>query len=485
MNALPTLAPDRQTSLPLAASQEMMWEFMTALDPERPGGSRLVVVDFRRLCGRLDLGALELAMADVIRRHDTLRLQFDRIGTDPRIRILPELRSPLAYLDLSADDPRQRWTRLEQLVHADRTRAFDPRVAPLWRAALIRFSATEHILAVTFFHMVSDGWACKVFVEDLIHAYEARLRNQPPPPTLDVDFAGVTELQRTALTGHGDRAGHWRDRLPPLPEYQLFPAVTPAADADLSAEVADRFAFPAEVNVRLRGTARLARTTPYIALLAAYQVLLARRSGRRRIVLGTTTLGRDSPLSRLLIAQFTNNVYVPVPVDPDASLLDIVRAAHVETRAAIDNVAAFHSVATAVEPEFRRIRPWPDNHLFDAWFQSAAPASPILEFPGLRVEPVDVTARPVPGAPAPVTVADVPAGSLPVWLKRGSPIVVIDDDRTGGVIIRNRALFGDGLVRGLIADYIAVVEALVADPGQRVADVRLPDGSRFVGEPSG
>ncbi|GIJ79997.1 Condensation domain-containing protein [Micromonospora phaseoli] len=469
--------------LPLAPSQQMMWEFMTALHPARPGATRLVVVEFRRLRGTLDAAALRRAMQDVVDRHDALRMRFDRIGTRPAVRILPRVASPLEYVDLSGEPAPVQQARIEQIAYEHRTVEFDPGRAPLWRAALIRLSETEHVLALCFFHMVSDGWSCRVFVEDLFHAYAARLGAGAPQPPLGVDFSGLGAIQEAELTGGGPdaatRAGYWRDQLRPVSPYQLFPASPPAPDADLSAEVATRFAFPAEINARLRPAARRARTSPYVLLLAAYLVLLSHRAGRERIVLGTTTLGRESPLSQRLICQFTNNVYVPVTISPDAPIGDVVGAAHAALTAAIDHVAPFHRVASAVRPDFPRLRPWPDSHLFDAWFQSAASASPVIHCPGLQVEPIDVTARPTPGTPAPVVAADVPADCLPTWLKRGSPIVVVDDDRTGGVFIRNRSFFDDELVRGLIDDYVAVVSTLVTDPGRCPGQLRLPDGACF------
>ncbi len=441
---------------------------MTALDPAHPGAARLVVVEFRRLRGTLRVDVLRQAMQDVVDRHDALRMRFDRIGVEPAVRILPHVESPLEYVDLSGLPPAEQQARVEQIAYAHRNDAFDPGRAPLWRAALVRLSATEHVLALCFFHMVSDGWSCRVVVEDLCHAYTARLGAADPQPPLGVDFTALAALQEAEQAGNGvdaaARAAYWRDRLRPVEPYQLFPASPPAPDVALSAEVATRFAFPPEITARLRPAARRARTSPYVLLLAAYLVLLSRRAGRSRVVLGTTTLGRESPLSRQLVGQFTNNVYLPVDVAPDAPMSAVVER---RARLAGRGRRARHRVPPAgpgrSAPTSAAIRPWPDNHLFDAWFQSAASASPVLHCPDLRVEPVDITARPAPGTPPPVVAADVPPECLPVWVKRGSPIVVVDDDRAGGVVIRNRGVFGDDLVRGLIDDYVAVVSALVTD----------------------
>ncbi|HKT04252.1 MAG TPA: amino acid adenylation domain-containing protein, partial [Rugosimonospora sp.] len=61
-----------------------------------------------------------------------------------------------------------------------------------------------------------------------------------------------------------------------------------------------RFDLPGELADRVRGCARELGATPYMVYLAAFQVLLARFSGRRDVTVGTAVSRRDRPeLSRM------------------------------------------------------------------------------------------------------------------------------------------------------------------------------------------
>ncbi|MFD8968199.1 condensation domain-containing protein [Streptomyces sp. NPDC059568] len=456
--------------LPLAPSQEMLWEFMTALAPHDPGGARLVVVDCRMLYGKLNPAAFRRALDDVVQRHEALRMTFTRVAHDPSVRIRPRMAAPLRMVNLSGRPETEQRHHTDSLVLQERNRRFDLENGPLWHINLIRLGPDRHLLILCFFHLISDGWSCQVFVRDLMDAYRAHQDGIRPTAGPAPTFHDISEMQRARITGRPDRLAYWRRELLPPTHYQRFPARDPAPDTDLTKEVYLPFTFRAETAEGLRRLAWRCRTTPYIAVVAAFHILLALRTGAERVTIGTTTLGRDTPRSRLAIGQFTNNVYVPAWVRPDDSLAEVVRGVHRAMTGATENVSSYKSLAGAVNPDFAARRPWPDNHLFDAWLQSAAPDSAELEMSGLRVEQLFIEGKSAAAAPA-LRAADVPAAQLPVWVKRGSPIVVVDDDRRGGGMIYNSHLFDAGFAAGLVADLLSITEALTRDPGSTVAGI--------------
>ncbi|MEO3753199.1 condensation domain-containing protein [Streptomyces sp. B6B3] len=455
--------------LPLAPSQETLWEFMTALTPHDPSAARLLVVDCRMIHGRLDPATFRAALDDVTRRHEALRMVFTRLGPEPAVRIRHRAAAPLRLVDLTGRPPHEQDVGIDRLVFRERTRTFDLLAGPLWHANLVRLAPERHLLTLSFFHLVSDGWSCRVLVEDLLAAYGARLAGRPveapPAPT----FREISAMQRERIADRPDRLAYWRRELR-LPErYLRFPARTPDPDTDLTAETYHPFTLRAETADGVRQRAWRLRTTPYILLMAAFHILLALRTGAERVTVGTTTSGRETVASRRAVCQFTNNVYVPATVRPTDPLADVVRAVHAATVGATEHVSSFLSLARAVYPGLAADRPWPDNHLFDAWLQSAAADRDPLEAAGLRVEQPFVEGGPDPDAAPVLRAADVPAAQLPTWIKKGSPIVVIDDDRRGGGLICNRCLFPTEQVAGLVTDLLSTVEAIVRDPGTRVA----------------
>ncbi|MFJ4620836.1 condensation domain-containing protein [Streptomyces sp. NPDC088812] len=455
--------------LPLAPAQETLWEFMRALAPDDPGAARLPVVDFRRIEGTVVLPAFEQALHDVKRRHHALRMVFDRLGDEPLLRTRAEPDVPFTYLDLSALPAAERQRRIDALVHGERFPAFDLLAGPLWRVRLVRVGPGDHLLMSSFFHIISDGWSCQVFVEDLMQAYGTRLGHGSPPGDLDVTFGDVIAWQRALLAEDPARDAYWRRQLLPLPTEPVFPPLATPRGRDLTAEVAHPFAFGDEVAAAVRDVAWRARSTSFLVLLAAYHVLLCRRLGRDRLVAGTTTLGRTTPPARRVIGQFTNNVYPALRVGPADSFLDVVRSLHATMTEAVAHVPSFNRLARAVCPDFDRMRPWSFIEVFDYWFQSAAPAAPDIQAPGLRVRQVSPGGEEALDGPPVADLAEA-GDRLPVWARRGVPIVVVDDARRGGVLIYNRDLYDPAAVGDLAAEYQEIVAALTRAPQRALRD---------------
>jgi hypothetical protein len=147
-----------------------------------------------------------------------------------------------------------------------------------------------------------------------------------------------------------------------------------------------------------------------------------------------------------------------------------VRAATFE---AMRHVASFKEVARAVNPGFDTMRPWPFLLLYHSWFQSAAPSAG-GEAPDSAPQPAPDTgfhdhrsrgrrpANPVAGAE-----------QLRLWAKRGEPGLVVSHDRTGAAMNYNPTFYARDTMAETLHGYTAVLEALLADPYQRIADLKL------------
>lgn len=465
----------------LAPSQQMMWEFMLGLNPANPGSSQRVVFENVTLTGQLDAVVLLNAMRDVIAHHELLRTRFTSTGLRPQMEVLSDATVPLKLVDYTDIRPEEQRALIAAAIEDDHSKPFQLCEAPLWRALLIRTAAHTHVLAVTFFHMVSDGWSCKVFIEDLMFAYESRLVGKPFYFATPSNFRSI-QASQDRLQGTGDgREEFWRNAdLYQTSNYQFFPALPISTRTDLAAERPLRFSFPTEVTSRLRALARAARSTPYVILFAAWATVLARRAGREKLTIGSTTLGRETATEQRIIGQFTNNIYVTAHLVGEMSFLECANRIHHQLAAAMSNVLDFYTIARAVHPRFDDERPWPDNHLFDAWFQAAAPPSP----GSLRTAPVTVsptvfhTTRRVSTDPA-LSGADVSQKAWPVWAKCGSPTIVVDADRKGAALMCNQNLFTEEFLVGLVADYITTLELVSKNPTVPIQAVKLPVGTSF------
>ena len=143
---------------PTSFSQQRLW----FLDQFEPGSAYYNIPCAIRLSGRLDVGALERALNEIVRRHEALRTTFAVEDGQPVQVIAPLLRLPLPVTDLSSLPVSEREAEAQRLAAEEAQRPFDLEHGPLLRAQLLRLSEREHIALLTVHHIVSDGWSMGV-----------------------------------------------------------------------------------------------------------------------------------------------------------------------------------------------------------------------------------------------------------------------------------------------------------------------------------
>src|SRR6185503_17779544 len=136
---------------PLSFAQQRLW-FLKQLEPDSAAYNMPVA---RRLSGELDVGALERALGEIVRRHESLRTRFESVGGVPR-QVIDEVGEwQLKLVDLSGKEAPEREAEAQRLAQEEGQRPFA--LAREWglRAQLLRLSEREHILLLTMHHIVS------------------------------------------------------------------------------------------------------------------------------------------------------------------------------------------------------------------------------------------------------------------------------------------------------------------------------------------
>ncbi len=459
-----------QQPVPIALGQEREWEFMYSLAPDNPGRSGILVIDNRYVDGYLNLAALHSAFAAVIRQHETLRLVFHTVAPDPLMLVAEEVEPPVEFLDLSGQSAARQDAAVSELVFLERERCFDLCVGPLWHAWIVRLEPTRHLLSLCFSHIIADGWSCKVFMNDLMDAYALAADGRSPTPGGAPSFREIRELQRRRLDSRPDRVAYWREQLLPLPATGLQ---TPLGNVDLRSSIGIEFSLHAELVRALRRVAWRARTTPFTALLACYYVLLSTSRNTTRIVGKTTTMGRPTPLERRAICQFTADLYMPVTVEDQLRLIDVVRTTYSSMECALGNVMSFASIARAVNPDFDQNRPWPDAYLFDCNCGSVAFTDPDLTISNLHVRQVYIAGDQPPGYRNRVAALENMAPyTQRAWQAECAPSIIIEANRDSGALCFNDKLFDAAEMRRFLSSYIRIVKELCSDPETTVAAMR-------------
>ncbi|HET7287805.1 MAG TPA: amino acid adenylation domain-containing protein, partial [Pyrinomonadaceae bacterium] len=149
--------------VPQSFAQRRLW-FIDQLEPGSWLYNLTVAV---RLNGRLDVQALERTLAEIVRRHESLRTTFSVVDDTPVQVISPRSDISITLMDLSTMAEHERKIEARLLTERESRRPFDLSRGPLLRAVLIRLSEQEHVALLTMHHIISDAWSENVLVREV------------------------------------------------------------------------------------------------------------------------------------------------------------------------------------------------------------------------------------------------------------------------------------------------------------------------------
>jgi amino acid adenylation domain-containing protein len=294
-------------SAPLSFAQQRLW-FLDQLNPRTAAYNMPAAL---RLNGKLSVSALSETLGEIGRRHEALRTTFGVASGRPAQFISPISRVTIGHTDLSRLDAVERNLVAEALIDAETNRPFDLIAGPLFRALLLRLGVDETILVVTMHHIISDGWSLGILVHEISSLYNAFANGSASPLNeLQIQYADFSVWQRKWLQGRvlEEQLLYWKEQLQGAPELTELPA-----DRHRSAVQSYRGAvIPIEVpSVDRNALAALTSAnsaTLFMGLLAAFQVLLFRYSGRSDVVVGSPIANRNRREIEGLIGFFVNTL---------------------------------------------------------------------------------------------------------------------------------------------------------------------------------
>ena len=389
---------------PLSFGQERLW-FLDQLEPGSPAYNLAGAV---RLVGALDVAAFEAAVSALVAHHEILRTTFPVEDGRPVQRIHPAGPCTVPRIDLTALAPAAATSRARQLAVEEALHPFDlggdvgadersrGAVPGLVRLRLLRLVASEHVLLFTQHHIISDAWSRDLLVRQLgaLYAAELAARRDGDPaaavlPPLEVQYADFAAWQR----GHGEallstQLSWWRKTLEgmattlDLPTDRPRPPVLSARGGGVTRELSAALTRTIEEGA-IRGEAE-SRATPFMTLLAIFQLLLARWSGQTDVAVGTPVSGRQRAETEHLLGFFVNTLVVRTIVDPRTSFAELrsrVRGTILDAFAHQD--LPFERLVEALQPE-RRLDHTP---LFQVMFVVRHADDEDIVLPGLEVRP--------------------------------------------------------------------------------------------------
>lgn len=320
------ITSSRQTGpAPLSFGQQRLW-FLQQLDP----GTHLYNIPVAlRMEGQLNVQALQKSMDEVIRRHESLRTVF-RLENGQPVQVI---NSPF-HLELACVCVQDRGSgggKAEMAMHAahEASHVFDLLNGPLLRARLLQFSDDEHVLLICMHHIISDGWSIATLLRELSTLYNAFCTGQDPQlAELPVQYQDYARWQQNEIQQQefDSQLSYWKRQLEGIPPVLQLPVdhVRPKASTFRGAAVP--FCIPGDLADALCKTARDEGATLFMAVAAAFSILLFRYSGQDDFALGTPVAGRSRPELEHLIGFFINTLLLRTRVSGGDGYRDLLRA---------------------------------------------------------------------------------------------------------------------------------------------------------------
>ncbi|WP_313042053.1 non-ribosomal peptide synthetase [Pseudomonas sp.] len=441
---------DRSQPVPLSYSQQRMW-FLWQMEPDSPAYN---VGGMTRLRGVLDVGRFEAALQALIMRHETLRTTFPSVDGVACQKVSAQTNVRMDWQDFSALNEPQRQQRLQQLADVEAHTPFNLETGPLLRACLVKAGEQEHYLVLTLHHIVTEGWAMDIFARELSALYEAFIDERDSPlPALPVQYLDYSVWQRQWMEA-GERQrqlDYWTAQLGNEHPLLELPGDRPRPPVQSHRGELYRFDLSDELAARVRAFNAQHGLTLFMTMTATLAVLLYRYSGQTDLRIGAPVANRIRPESEGLIGAFLNTQVLRCQLNGQmqvSELFEQVRHTVIEGQSHQD--LPFDHLVEALQP--------PRSAAYNPLFQVMCNVQR-WEFQ---------QSRQLAGMTVEYLANDARATKFDLNLE-----VTDLDHRLGCCLTYSTDLFDEPRIARMAEHWRNLLEALVADPGQRLSELPL------------
>ncbi|MEU9701159.1 amino acid adenylation domain-containing protein [Streptomyces sp. NPDC047981] len=442
--------------IPLTVDQERIW-LIHQFDTEDP----LYNVYFAsKLYGPLDREALQRATDAFVRRHEAMRTTFEQDGHAPVQVVHDTMTVPVRHVDLRSVPEAEREAELTRLATEEMRAPFDLVNGPLLRIAMLRTADEEHVLVGTVDHLVWDRGSMGLFNAEFAEFYTAFATGREPRlPDIEVHYADYSEWQPKWLAEEvrHKHLPYWKKQLDGAELVLEIPTDRPRPPLMTSNGARYQFPLTRELTQAVRDLAKREDVTVNIVLLAAWQTLLARLSGRQDVVVGTTSSTRSRPETEPMVGYFLTMLPLRTTVAPAMTVRELLQATRSTMLGAFDH----HDI--------------PFGTLLDELDLVRDPSrTPIYQASFILVDFVHEDPPPMAGLRVEELMLDNATAKDDVMLG------FLDDpalaaDHFHGLFEYNTDLFDESTMARMARQVLRVLEQMTEDAGRTVGELSLVD----------
>ena len=337
--------------LPLTFAQQ--WD----LKRWGPGRRRYrTVITATQLSGRLSVDTLRECVREMIRCNESLRTRI--VMMDGIAKQVVDDHSPcdLETIDLSGHSEAGRDAAAQNFIKQLIEEPIEPAIGPLFEAKLLKLTNSEHVLITAADHLVSDGRATVVMLQEIFDLYTNSLGRYGPSPPKErrIQFGDYALWQHRETVSWNMRHGdYWDRRLAGAQRVRVFSneVVIPGSVSRLTTEPTK---LGKALSEELRERSCLEKTTLAMSLLSVYAALIFRFCNITDVVIPFVTLGRDRADLNQVVGHFVYPLFLRMELNVNDSFSDLLSRATQEYGAALEHRDGGRIAARDPPPVFKR-----------------------------------------------------------------------------------------------------------------------------------
>jgi amino acid adenylation domain-containing protein len=342
-----------------------------------------------QLNGNLNIDALHSSLADLLNRHESLRMYFPTVAGEPQIALLNLDEIKVLTVQDCREEAGEKFlqsSKIQDLIDAHAQEPLDLNTGPLFKTKLLQLDQKKSVLVINMHHIISDGWSMGVFLRELWQVYTAYSQDKTPNlAPLPIQYSDYAAWQRQWLQGEilEKQINYWKNQLGDASPLLELPTDYPRPAQQSYRGDRYIYSFTPELTTAVNAFSQQQGVSLYMTLLATLSILLSRYSRQNDLCIGSPIANRTHSQTEGLIGFFVNTLVMRQQINPEQSFIEFLQ----QTRQTCLNAYAHQDIPFDVLVEkLRPERSMSYNPLFQVMFTLENNASPDLDLSGLDTE---------------------------------------------------------------------------------------------------
>ena len=304
---------DRSRSLPLSFSQQRVW-YLEQISISNSGYNLFYPV---KIIGKFNLNAFELALSNVIRRHEILRTTYSVVDGEVNQMISSSTEISLPIIDLSNLPEVKKQNTYKKILSKKSAKSINLESGPVIDISIIQMNGTESYLMLMVHHIAFDLRSRDILMTELFEYYHGYLTNTfQQSPDLPFQFADYAYWQRSCFNNNklDVDAEYWRNKLVDVSELLALPFDYDRPEIQTQNGAIYTVELKNDLYQSIEQQCRENNVTLFMYILSAFKIILAQYSRQNDICVGTPVSNRQHRNLENLIGFFVNTLVIRTDV---------------------------------------------------------------------------------------------------------------------------------------------------------------------------